>query len=71
MEGALRVAMTPLEAGWERCGQLGCVGKRFSRDADHNYIAHGNALSIDSWGNIVFSEKAIVALVGVDDLVVI
>jgi mannose-1-phosphate guanylyltransferase len=71
MEGAQRVAMTPLEAGWNDVGSWDALESVLERDADDNYIAHGNALAVDSWGNIVFSEKAIVALVGVDDLVVV
>jgi mannose-1-phosphate guanylyltransferase len=58
MEGAQRVAMTPLEAGWNDVGSWDALESVLERDADDNYIAHGNALAVDSWGNIVFSEKA-------------
>ncbi len=71
VEGAQRVAVVPLQAGWNDVGSWDALQMVLERDEHENYIARGNALSVDSWGNIVFSDKAIVALVGVDDLVVV
>jgi mannose-1-phosphate guanylyltransferase len=71
LEGARKVAMVPLQAGWNDVGSWDALESILSRDESENYIARGNALTIDSWNNIVFSDKAVIALIGVDDLVVV
>jgi len=70
MEGAARVAMTPLDAGWNDVGSWDALEVVRASDGSCNCVAKGEALALDSCGNIVFSEK-LVALVGVDDLVVV
>lgn len=71
MERAQQVAMTPLQAGWNDVGSWDALENVLQRDHDDNYIALGNALALESYGNIVFSEKRVVALIGVDDLVIV
>lgn len=71
MEGAQRVAMTPLQAGWNDVGSWDALENVLQRDKDDNFIAQGNALSLESYGNIVFTDKRVVALIGVDDLVIV
>lgn len=71
MEGARRMAMTPLQAGWNDVGSWDALESVLQRDKDDNFIALGNAVSLESYGNIVFTEKRVVALIGVDDLVIV
>ena len=71
MEHAQHVAMVPLQAGWNDVGSWDALESVLERDESDNFIPRGNAVAQDSWGNIVFTEKAIVALIGVDDLVVV
>lgn len=71
MEGAQQVAMTPLQAGWNDVGSWDALENVLQRDHDDNYIATGNTLALESYGNIVFSGKRVVALIGVDDLVIV
>jgi mannose-1-phosphate guanylyltransferase len=71
MEGAERVAMTPLQAGWNDIGSWDALESVLPQDENKNFIAQGETVAIASHGNIVFSEKRIVALIGVDDLVVV
>ncbi len=71
MEGAQQVAMTPLLAGWNDVGSWDALENVLQRDRDDNFIARGNAMALESYGNIVFSEKRVIALIGVDDLVIV
>jgi mannose-1-phosphate guanylyltransferase len=71
MEGAHRVAVTPLDAGWNDVGSWDALESVLERDGSDNFSAQSNTLAVDSWGNLVFSQKAVVALVGVDDLVIV
>ncbi|CAN5458455.1 mannose-1-phosphate guanylyltransferase [soil metagenome] len=71
MEGAARVAMTPLQAGWNDVGSWDALESILSQDDQQNYIAKGDVVAIASHGNIIYSEKRIVALVGAQDLVVV
>ena len=71
MEHAERLAMVPLQAGWNDVGSWDALAGVLTQDADSNFIARGATLSIESKGNIVYSNKRVVALIGVDDLVLV
>jgi mannose-1-phosphate guanylyltransferase len=71
LEGAEHVAVVPMQAGWNDVGSWDALESVLERDESDNFIARGNAVAVDSWGNIVFTDKEIVALIGVDDLVVV
>ncbi|MEM7535620.1 MAG: mannose-1-phosphate guanylyltransferase [Chloroflexota bacterium] len=71
MEGAERVAMVPLNAGWNDVGSWNALETIIETDEQDNCVAHNNVLSIDSRGNIIYSDKKIVTLIGVENLVVV
>lgn len=71
MEGAQHVAMVPLNAGWNDVGSWDALESIIDRDDNNNVTPHQNTFTIDSWGNLIFSSKRVVALIGVDDLVVV
>lgn len=71
LEGAAQVAVVPMHAGWNDVGSWDALENVLESDESENFIAKGNALALDSWGNIVFTDKEIVALIGVDDLVIV
>jgi mannose-1-phosphate guanylyltransferase len=71
MERAERVAMVPLDAGWNDVGSWDALQAIVQQDVQNNYIAKGEALAISSGGNIVYSDKCFVALIDVQDLVVV
>jgi len=71
MEHAERVAMVPLDAGWNDVGSWDALETILVQDLQNNYIAKGETLAINSGGNIVYSDKSFVALVDVDDLVIV
>ncbi|MEZ4613901.1 MAG: mannose-1-phosphate guanylyltransferase [Caldilineaceae bacterium] len=70
MEGAQQVAMVPLDAGWNDVGSWDALAGVLPVDGDQNCIAKGETLTIESQGNIIYSER-LVALIGVNDLAVI
>lgn len=70
MEGAQQVAVTPLNAGWNDVGSWDALTSVIPLDGEENCIARGETLTIQSRGNIIYSER-LVALIGVDDLAII
>ncbi len=70
MEGAQRVAMVPLNAGWNDVGSWDALTSVISLDTEQNCIASGETLTIESSGNIIYSER-LIALIGVNDLAII
>lgn len=70
MEGAERVAVTPLDAGWNDVGSWDALEVVRPGDENGNCVAKGDLIAEDSCGNIVFSSK-MVTLIGVEDLVVV
>jgi mannose-1-phosphate guanylyltransferase len=71
MERAEQVAVTPLDAGWNDVGSWDALQAILQQDMQNNYIVKGEALAIGSEGNIVYSDKYFVALIDVNDLVVV
>jgi len=70
MEGARQVAVTPLDAGWNDVGSWDALASVIPLNEDQNCIAQGETLTINSQGNIIYSER-FVALIGVHDLAII
>ncbi len=70
MEGAQRVAMVPLDAGWNDVGSWDALTGVIALDNQQNCIAGGETLTIESSGNIIYSER-LIALIGVNDLAII
>jgi mannose-1-phosphate guanylyltransferase len=71
MEHAERVAVVPLQAGWNDVGSWDALETILEQDERGNSIAKGDVLLLDSNGNIVYSDKRLVALVNVSNLVVV
>ncbi len=70
MEGAERVAVVPLDAGWNDVGSWDALETVIVPDQAHNYIAKGDVTAIESHNNIVFADKK-VALIGLEDIVIV
>jgi len=71
MEHAQHVAVVPLQAGWNDVGSWDALETILEQDDRGNSIAKGDVLLLDSEGNIVYSDKRLVALVNVSNLVVV
>jgi mannose-1-phosphate guanylyltransferase len=72
MEPARNVATIPAHFGWNDIGSWAELWELSPRDADGNVAqGAGRVITADSTGNMVFAERRTVALVGVDDLIVV
>ena len=70
MEKTKRAAVVPVSYGWSDVGSWHAVWELSARDAAGN-SSHGTALFLESRNSYASSEKALVALFGVEDLVVV
>jgi mannose-1-phosphate guanylyltransferase / mannose-6-phosphate isomerase len=70
MERTTRAAVMPASYGWSDVGSWQAVWELSERDAAGN-AAHGAAVFVDARGSYVASEKQLVALLGVDNIVVV
>ena len=69
MENTDRAMVLPVDIGWNDVGSWSALWEVSEQDADGN-ARHGEVIAIDSHGNYAYSRR-LVALVGVDDLVVV
>ena len=70
MERTKRSAVMPVAYAWSDVGSWHGVWELSKRDSSGN-AAHGSAVFVDTRGSYVASEKQVVALSGVEDLVVV
>jgi mannose-1-phosphate guanylyltransferase/mannose-6-phosphate isomerase len=70
MERTTRAAVIPVAYGWSDVGSWNGVWQLSEHDAAGN-AAHGSAVFVDAQGSYVVSEKQLVALYGVEDLIVV
>jgi mannose-1-phosphate guanylyltransferase len=71
MEHARQVAVVPLDAGWDDVGSWDALETLLPLDEEGNCRVQGDSVFVTSRGNIVYGGDRIIALVGVDDLVVV
>ncbi len=70
MEKTNAASVLPINVGWNDVGSWSALWEVSERDADGN--AHrGDVLSIDSRNTLVMSERRMVAVLGLDDIVVV
>ena len=70
MERTAHAVVMPVSYGWSDVGSWQAVWELTERDAAGN-AAHGAAVFVDTRSSYVASEKQLVALLGVDDIVVV
>jgi mannose-1-phosphate guanylyltransferase/mannose-6-phosphate isomerase len=70
MEKTDRAAIVPCDIGWSDVGAWSALWDIRDRDAQSNML-HGDVIAHDSTGSLVHSDRQLVALVGVRDLVVV
>jgi len=71
MERADRVAVVPAGFPWSDVGSWAAVGELWPRSRDGRNATRGRVVALDSRGCVVDSPDRLVALLGVDDLVVV
>ncbi len=70
MEKANNIALIPLDAGWNDVGSWPAVWEVGQQDPQGNVI-RGNSMLHNAKNNLIYTEKRLVTLVGVEDLVVV
>ncbi|HEX5417967.1 MAG TPA: sugar phosphate nucleotidyltransferase, partial [Chloroflexota bacterium] len=70
MEHAERVAVIPVEIGWNDVGSWSSVYDVLPKDDDENAVV-GQHLNVDSRGNLIYSPHRLVATIGLDNLIVV
>ncbi|HEY9130469.1 MAG TPA: mannose-1-phosphate guanylyltransferase/mannose-6-phosphate isomerase [Dyella sp.] len=70
MEKIQRLALVPLDAGWEDVGAWNYLDRMPSDDPENNHT-QGDVLLEDATGNLVHSSNRLVALIGVHDHIVV
>ena len=70
LEKADNVAVVAGDFGWDDIGSWTALMRLWPADADGN-VVRGRVVAVDSRGNLVAADRRLVALVGVEDLVVI
>lgn len=70
MENTKKAAVIPLDAGWSDVGAWSAVWEVGDKDI-HGNVKRGDSRFHGSTNNLVYSEKPLVSLLGVDNLVVI
>lgn len=70
MEKSDKVATAPVSAGWSDIGSFAALHEVLAPDADGN-VLEGHALAIDAKGCLVRSDGPMVAVIGVENLVVV
>ncbi|TXI10299.1 MAG: mannose-1-phosphate guanylyltransferase/mannose-6-phosphate isomerase, partial [Rhizobium sp.] len=70
MEKTQRAVVVPMEVGWNDIGAFSAIWDILPKDEAGN-VSRGDVLSHDSRNNLFFAENAVVAAVGVEDLIVV
>lgn len=70
MEKLDDIATLPLDCGWSDLGSWEALHEILPKDEAGNAL-RGDALALDSSGNLIVSESGLVAVLGVSDLVVV
>jgi mannose-1-phosphate guanylyltransferase / mannose-6-phosphate isomerase len=70
MEKTASAVVVPLDAGWSDVGSWAALHEASPLDAQGN-VAHGDVLAEDSKGCYLYSESRLVAVVGLEDHVVV
>jgi len=65
-----KVAVVPVDMAWSDLGNWESIYQRHTKDVNNN-VTHGEVVSTDTNGSLLWSETGILATLGVDNLVVI
>lgn len=70
LEHAPWVYAVPADMGWDDAGSWNAMGRLYPSDADGN-VATGRIVAIESRNNIICNPNKLVAVLGVEDLIVV
>lgn len=70
LEKAKNIFVIPGTFGWDDVGSWLAV-ERINKTDDYNNVVNGNVITIDTQNSIVQGEKKLIAVVGVEDLIIV
>jgi mannose-1-phosphate guanylyltransferase len=70
MEKAREVAVIPLDAGWSDVGSWASLFELMPRDGANNAV-HGAHIGVETRGSLIYSNRRLVATIGLEDMIVI
>jgi mannose-1-phosphate guanylyltransferase/mannose-6-phosphate isomerase len=70
MEKTDRAAVVPLDAGWSDVGSWAALYDAIDKDGDGN-VLRGDSVVMDAKGNLVIADARKIAVLGLDDIVVV
>lgn len=70
MEKSQRVVVVPVNIGWSDVGSWDYLYKSLPADENGN-VLQGKVLSLNSKNNLIFSERKLTAMIGLEDMVVV
>jgi len=70
MEKSDRIALIPVDCGWNDLGSWESIYDVMDKDANQNYTK-GNVISIDTQDSYIYSSSRLVSTIGVQNLVII
>jgi mannose-1-phosphate guanylyltransferase len=70
MEKLAGIATIPLDCGWSDLGSWEALDELLPKDAQGN-AGRGDTLAVDARGNLLFADQGTIAVLGIEDLVVV
>ena len=70
MEKSDKIALIPVDCGWNDLGSWESIYDVMDKDANQNYIK-GNVISIDTQDSYIYSSSKLISTIGVKNLVII
>jgi mannose-1-phosphate guanylyltransferase len=71
MERAEKVAVVPMDVGWNDVGSWAAIYEVYQANADGNVLIGDNCLTFDTTNSLVRSSDRLIATVGLDNIVII
>jgi len=70
LERAARVAMTPLDAGWNDVGSWAALYALMPHDAHENAV-QGNHIGVNTRASFIYGERRLIATIGLENMIVV
>lgn len=71
MERAKKVAVVPIDVGWNDVGSWAAIHEISPPDADNNVVLGAEHVSIGTTGSLIQGKKRLIATVGLEDVIII
>ena len=71
MERADKVAMIPVDIGWNDVGSWAAIHEISQPDENENVLLGNDCLSIDTSGSLIYGDKRFIAAIGLEDIVIV